>query len=85
MEFVGAGRGDTKTLRLRNRSEEYVAFKVKTTAPSLYTATPMAGVLRPNETLDVQVNVGATRESCANHKFLVQSCVVGDADASSKC
>lgn len=64
---------------LTNKTDQYVAFKVKTTNPKKYCVRPNAGVVSPGSTCDVTVTMQAQKESppdmqCKD-KFLVQSVV----------
>ncbi|XP_073012840.1 vesicle-associated protein 1-2-like [Typha latifolia] len=63
-------------LQLSNRTEDCVAFKVKTTSPKKYTVRPNMGIVLPRSTCDVIVTMQAQREAprdmkCED-KFLVQ-------------
>eukprot|EP00163_Fabomonas_tropica_P034193 TRINITY_DN9360_c0_g1_i3.p1 TRINITY_DN9360_c0_g1~~TRINITY_DN9360_c0_g1_i3.p1 ORF type:complete len:295 (+),score=79.54 TRINITY_DN9360_c0_g1_i3:297-1181(+) len=65
-------------LRLHNPTEnEYVAFKVKTTAPKRYCVRPNNGVVEPGQTTEVQILLQAMQNPEENlkskDKFLVQS------------
>lgn len=67
------------SLQLVNNTENYVAFKVKTTSPKKYCVRPNTGVVSPRGTCDVTVTMQAQREAppdmqCKD-KFLVQSVV----------
>ncbi|MQM05966.1 hypothetical protein Taro_038785 [Colocasia esculenta] len=67
------------SLRLSNKNEDYVAFKVKTTNPKKYCVRPNTGVVPPHSTCDVIVTMQAQRDApidmqCKD-KFLVQSVV----------
>ncbi|XP_042427339.1 vesicle-associated protein 1-2-like isoform X1 [Zingiber officinale] len=75
------------SLQLTNKSDNYVAFKVKTTSPKKYCVRPNSGVVLPRSTCDVIVTMQAQREAppdmqCKD-KFLVQSVIV-DQGASAK-
>ncbi|KAJ6795987.1 vesicle-associated protein 1-1-like [Iris pallida] len=68
------------SIQLSNKSDDYVAFKVKTTSPKKYCVRPNTGVVLPRSTCDVIVTMQAQREmppdmQCKD-KFLVQSAVV---------
>ncbi|CAL9108616.1 unnamed protein product [Musa textilis] len=68
------------SLQLANKSDDYVAFKVKTTSPKKYCVRPNAGVVLPRSTCVVIVTMQAQREAppdmqCKD-KFLVQSVIV---------
>ncbi|RRT70862.1 hypothetical protein B296_00014477 [Ensete ventricosum] len=75
------------SLQLANKSDDYVAFKVKTTSPKKYCVRPNSGVVLPRSTCVVIVTMQAQREAppdmqCKD-KFLVQSVIV-DQGASTK-
>ncbi|KAM0888026.1 hypothetical protein ACQ4PT_028619 [Festuca glaucescens] len=68
------------SLHLTNRTDEYIAFKVKTTSPKKYCVRPNNGIVAPRSTFDVLVTMQAQREAppdmqCRD-KFLVQSAIV---------
>uniref|UniRef100_A0A0D9X4J7 MSP domain-containing protein n=1 Tax=Leersia perrieri TaxID=77586 RepID=A0A0D9X4J7_9ORYZ len=65
------------SMQLTNKTDHYVAFKVKTTNPKQYCVRPNIGVVLPGSTCDVTVMMQAQREAppdmqCKD-KFLVQS------------
>ncbi|KAF8412411.1 hypothetical protein HHK36_000375 [Tetracentron sinense] len=67
------------SLQLLNKTDSYVAFKVKTTNPKKYCVRPNTGVVLPRSTCDVIVTMQAQRESppdmqCKD-KFLLQSAI----------
>ncbi|CAN6566435.1 unnamed protein product [Malus baccata var. baccata] len=67
------------SLQLSNRTNDYVAFKVKTTNPKKYCVRPNTGVVLPRSTCDVIVTMQAQKEApldmqCKD-KFLLQSVV----------
>uniref|UniRef100_A0A0D9X4K6 MSP domain-containing protein n=1 Tax=Leersia perrieri TaxID=77586 RepID=A0A0D9X4K6_9ORYZ len=67
------------SMQLSNLSDDYIAFKVKTTSPKKYSVRPNTGVVLPRSTCDVVVTMQAQREAppdmqCKD-KFLVQSVV----------
>ncbi|KAL5541786.1 hypothetical protein UlMin_009496 [Ulmus minor] len=68
------------SIQLENKSNEYVAFKVKTTSPKKYCVRPNTGMVKPNSTCDFTVIMQAPREAPPNlqckDKFLIQSTVV---------
>uniref|UniRef100_A0A7N0TCP0 MSP domain-containing protein n=1 Tax=Kalanchoe fedtschenkoi TaxID=63787 RepID=A0A7N0TCP0_KALFE len=75
------------TMQLGNKSDDFVAFKVKTTNPKKYCVRPNTGVVSPHSTFDVVVTMQAQREAppdlqCRD-KFLLQS-VVASATATAK-
>ncbi|TYH81415.1 hypothetical protein ES332_D03G199200v1 [Gossypium tomentosum] len=70
------------SLQLSNKTDNYVAFKVKTTNPKKYCVRPNAGVVLPRSTSDVIVTMQAQKEAppdmnCRD-KFLLQSVKVND-------
>ncbi|KAL6125937.1 hypothetical protein ACLB2K_073988 [Fragaria x ananassa] len=75
------------SLQLSNKTDEYVAFKVKTTNPKKYCVRPNTGVVLPRSTCDVIVTMQAQKEMPSDmqckDKFLLQS-VVASAGATTK-
>ncbi|KAH0980509.1 hypothetical protein GBA52_007686 [Prunus armeniaca] len=70
------------SLQLTNKTDKYVAFKVKTTNPKKYCVRPNAGIVLPGTTCDVTVTMQAQKEAppdmqCKD-KFLLQSVVAPD-------
>ncbi|CAM8987335.1 unnamed protein product [Rhodiola kirilowii] len=72
---------------LWNKSDDFVAFKVKTTNPKKYCVRPNIGVVSPHSSFEVLVTMQAQREAPADlqcrDKFLLQS-VVASAGATGK-
>ncbi|KAG8391617.1 hypothetical protein BUALT_Bualt01G0206000 [Buddleja alternifolia] len=68
------------SMQLSNKSDNYVAFKVKTTNPKKYCVRPNTGVVVPHSTCDVIVTMQAQKEAppdmVCRDKFLLQSVVV---------
>ncbi|XP_043697354.1 vesicle-associated protein 1-2-like isoform X1 [Telopea speciosissima] len=69
------------SLQLSNKTDNYVAFKVKTTNPKKYCVRPNTGIVLPRSTSDVIVTMQAQREAppdmqCKD-KFLLQCVVAG--------
>ncbi|XP_039070295.1 vesicle-associated protein 1-1-like [Hibiscus syriacus] len=67
------------SLNLSNKTDNYVAFKVKTTNPKMYCVGPNTGVVLPRSTCNVIVTMQAQKEAppdmqCKD-KFLLQSVV----------
>ncbi|KAI4311653.1 hypothetical protein MLD38_036532 [Melastoma candidum] len=65
------------SLQLSNKTDDYVAFKVKTTNPKKYCVRPNTGVVLPRSTCSVIVTMQAQKEAppdmqCRD-KFLLQS------------
>ncbi|KAG0517841.1 hypothetical protein BDA96_09G124100 [Sorghum bicolor] len=73
-------------IRLVNKSDQYVAFKVKTTSPKKYCVRPNIGVILPLASRDFTVTMQALKNAPLDlqtkDKFLVQTTVVpfGTAD-----
>ncbi|CAD6235019.1 unnamed protein product [Miscanthus lutarioriparius] len=67
-------------VHLINKSNEYVAFKVKTTSPKRYCVRPNTGVVLPRKTCEFTVTMQALRTAPPDmqlkDKFLVQTTVV---------
>ncbi|XXG79317.1 hypothetical protein AAC387_Pa09g0417 [Persea americana] len=67
-------------VQLVNNSDQYVAFKVKTTSPKRYCVRPNTGVILPKSTCDfivtMQAQRGAPPDMQCKDKFLIQSTVV---------
>lgn len=75
------------SMQLINKSDNYVAFKVKTTNPKKYCVRPNTGIVLPHSTCDVIVTMQAQKEApqdmqCKD-KFLVQS-VIANSGATAK-
>lgn len=69
------------TMRLTNPSDNWICFKVKTTAPKKYYVRPTCGELRPHSHIDIQVILQPFHydpNEQQKHKFLVQSMSVAD-------
>ncbi|XVE74039.1 hypothetical protein DITRI_Ditri11bG0167100 [Diplodiscus trichospermus] len=67
------------SMQLTNKTEKYVAFKVKTTNPKKYCVRPNSGIVLPGSTCNVTVTMQAQKEAppdmqCRD-KFLIQSVV----------
>ncbi|KAJ0252762.1 Vesicle-associated protein 2-1 [Hirschfeldia incana] len=67
-------------LKVSNKTESYVAFKVKTTSPKKYFVRPNTGVIQPWDSCIIRVTLQAQREyppdmQCKD-KFLLQSTIV---------
>jgi len=64
------------SMQLTNKTDHYVAFKVKTTNPKQYCVRPNIGVVLPGSTCDVTVTMQAQEsppDMQCKDKFLVQS------------
>lgn len=68
------------SVHLTNLSDQYVAFKVKTTSPKKYCVRPNVGIIQPNSTCDFKVTMQAQKSApddmqCKD-KFLIQDTIV---------
>lgn len=79
LKFIGPFKNVvTSELRLANKTEDRVAFKVKTTAPKRYCVRPNSGLIEPNSQTAVSVMLQPFEYDPAeknNHKFMVQSLI----------
>ncbi|KAK1438232.1 hypothetical protein QVD17_04038 [Tagetes erecta] len=70
----------TSSVHLSNISDEYVAFKVKTTSPKRFCVRPNSGIISPKSACDFTVTMQGMRsppsEVECKDKFLIQSTVV---------
>ncbi|THU57914.1 hypothetical protein C4D60_Mb03t08590 [Musa balbisiana] len=68
------------SVQLVNISNDYVAFKVKTTSPKRYCVQPNMGIILPRSTCNFTVTMQAPKETPRDmqlkDKFLVQSTVI---------
>lgn len=68
------------SVRLVNKTDQHVAFKVKTTSPKKYCVRPNTGVVKPKEICDFTVTMQAQRvippDMICKDKFLLQCAVV---------
>ncbi|MBA0803572.1 hypothetical protein Gohar_013766, partial [Gossypium harknessii] len=68
------------SITLTNKTNQYVAFKVKTTSPKKYCVRPNVGIIMPKSACDFTVTMQAQREAppdmICRDKFLIQSTVV---------
>ncbi|XP_022025421.1 vesicle-associated protein 1-2 [Helianthus annuus] len=75
----------TSSVHLSNISDEYVAFKVKTTSPKRFCVRPNSGIISPKSACEFTVTMQGLRsppsEVECKDKFLIQSTVV---DAATK-
>ncbi|WVZ74319.1 hypothetical protein U9M48_022517 [Paspalum notatum var. saurae] len=73
-------RQNSACLELLNRTDQRVAFKVKTTNPRKYAVRPASGFVPPRGSCGVTITMQAPKEIPADYqckdKFLVQSTVV---------
>ncbi|KAE8723327.1 Vesicle-associated protein 1-1 [Hibiscus syriacus] len=69
------------SMQLTNKTEKYVAFKVKTTNPKKYCVRPNSGIVLPGSSCSVTVAMQAQKEAppepCRD-KFLIQSVIAPD-------
>ncbi|XP_022761207.1 vesicle-associated protein 2-2-like [Durio zibethinus] len=67
-------------IQLTNKTDQYVAFKVKTTSPKKYCVRPNTGIVKPKSASDFTVTMQAQRvappDLMCKDKFLIQSAVV---------
>ncbi|KAF7009985.1 hypothetical protein CFC21_024463 [Triticum aestivum] len=73
------------SMELTNKTDDYLAFKVKTTSPKKYCVRPNSGIVPPRSTSSVVVTMQALKQAppdmqCKD-KFLVQSAVVTEGTA----
>lgn len=65
------------SLHLSNKTDSYVAFKVKTTNPKKYCVRPNTGIVLPKSTCEITVTMQAQKEAPpdmqSKDKFLLQS------------
>ncbi|XP_071696272.1 uncharacterized protein [Rutidosis leptorrhynchoides] len=70
----------TSSVHLTNISDEYVAFKVKTTSPKRFCVRPNSGIISPKSACDFTVTMQGLRSAPSEveckDKFLIQSTVV---------
>ncbi|GER31221.1 vesicle-associated membrane protein [Striga asiatica] len=85
--FIELKKQSSCCMQLSNKTDQYIAFKVKTTNPKKYCVRPNAGIVLPNSVCNVTVTLQAQKEAppdmqCRD-KFLVQS-VIAPQGATSK-
>lgn len=70
------------TIRLINKSQNHVAFKVKTTSPKKYCVRPNTGIIKARASCDFTVTMQAQKapppDMVCKDKFLVQCTVVSE-------
>ncbi|KAL9248062.1 hypothetical protein vseg_021425 [Gypsophila vaccaria] len=75
-----ANKQSKSSILLVNKTDQYVAFKVKTTSPKKYCVRPNVGVVLPNGTYEFVVIMQAPKEIPADltckDKFLIQNTIV---------
>ncbi|GMH10459.1 hypothetical protein Nepgr_012300 [Nepenthes gracilis] len=68
------------TVRLDNKTDQHVGFKVKTTSPKKYCVRPNVGIIQPKGTCEFVVTMQALQFASPNmickDKFLIQSTTV---------
>jgi hypothetical protein len=64
-----------QTLSIKNTLQDYLAFKVKTTAPKQFVVRPNSGRLSPGESVEIGIALQIRGDNDTNRKdkFLVQS------------
>ncbi|PKI71805.1 hypothetical protein CRG98_007821 [Punica granatum] len=71
------GKQSSCSMQLTNKTDKYVAFKVKTTNPKKYCVRPNMAVILPGDTCNVTVTMQAQKEvppdMQTKDKFLIQS------------
>lgn len=70
--------GVTSFIKLSNPTDKSILFKIKTTAPKKYCVRPNSGVILPNRTAEVAINLQPFTfdpNEKNKHKFMVQSLV----------
>ncbi|XP_023156558.1 vesicle-associated protein 2-2-like isoform X1 [Zea mays] len=79
-EKVEVKKQSSCVVHLINKSNDYVAFKVKTTSPKRYCVRPNTGVILPRKTCEFTVTMQALRTAPPDmqlkDKFLVQTTIV---------
>ncbi|KAK9691816.1 hypothetical protein RND81_09G222000 [Saponaria officinalis] len=77
---VELNKQSKSSITLVNKTDQYVAFKVKTTSPKKYCVRPNVGVVLPNGTYEFVVIMQAPKEVPADltckDKFLIQNTIV---------
>ncbi|KAK1439397.1 hypothetical protein QVD17_05215 [Tagetes erecta] len=72
----------SSSVQMINKTNQYVAFKIKTTNPKKYCVRPNAGVIDPNGSCDFSVTMQAPKvappDMICRDKFLVQSTIVSE-------
>ncbi|KAI4317653.1 hypothetical protein L6164_025507 [Bauhinia variegata] len=81
LKFVFELKKQTSCLvQLKNKSDQYVAFKVKTTSPKKYCVRPNIGIINPKGNCDFTVTMQAQKiappDMQCKDKFLIQSRIV---------
>ncbi|XP_074581796.1 vesicle-associated protein 1-3-like [Curcuma longa] len=72
----------TCSMQLTNKTDHYVAYKVKTTSPKKYSVRPNMGIVQPRSSVSITVTMQAQKEAppdlqCKD-KFLIQSVAADD-------
>ncbi|XP_042021565.1 vesicle-associated protein 1-2-like [Salvia splendens] len=67
----------SSSVRLLNETDDYVAFKLKSTNPRYYVVRPRIGILLPQSTCEIKVTMRTLRESQhslrSKDKFMIES------------
>uniref|UniRef100_A0A0E0NIT4 MSP domain-containing protein n=1 Tax=Oryza rufipogon TaxID=4529 RepID=A0A0E0NIT4_ORYRU len=75
-------RQNSGILELTNKTDHYVAFKVKTTNPRKYSVRPTTGIVLPRGSCGITISMQPPKEIPTDYhckdKFLIQSVVVED-------
>ncbi|XP_042451736.1 vesicle-associated protein 1-3-like [Zingiber officinale] len=65
------------SMQLTNKTDHYVAYKVKTTSPKKYSVRPNMGIVQPRSSVSITVTMQAQKEAPpdlqSKDKFLIQS------------
>ncbi|XP_073001564.1 vesicle-associated protein 1-1-like isoform X2 [Typha latifolia] len=76
------GKQSSCCMQLTNKTDQNVAFKVKTTTPKKYFVSPKKGIVLPGSTCSVTVTMQAQKRIPSDYnckdKFLIQSVVVNN-------
>ncbi|THU61285.1 hypothetical protein C4D60_Mb07t21690 [Musa balbisiana] len=79
---VEVKRQSSCCMQLTNKTDNYVAFKVKTTSPKKYSVRPNMGIVQPRSAITITVTMQAQKEAPPDYqskdKFLIQSVIAND-------
>jgi len=75
IKFHDRSKSSTATLKLNNLRDGRVAYKMKTTAPKVYSVQPCLGVLLQGASVDINLSLTneCTDADLKRHRFLVQA------------
>lgn len=77
---VEAKKQSSCSIQLGNKTDQHVAYKVKTTSPKKYCVRPNVGIIKPNGksdfTVTMQVQCAAPLDLQCKDKFLIQSAAI---------